>query len=133
MSNIRLLRNMLLNLLERNKIKKRLKMRYPDEIYNDISNFNYVEDFPYPTNREFDKNELDFLESNKFVNPLDYDIGRSHDFDINEMKPKNYLSELEQDIERAEKLGVLDEFLKAKEKRKYQENINFDDLDDIPF
>lgn len=137
MSNIRLIRNMILNLLERNRIKKRLNMRYPDEILNDISDLfhPYAEDIAWenlPTERELDRFDLEKLMSNKFIDPYE---NRNAYVTNKDMFPKNYLSEFEQDMERAEKLGVLDEFLKAKQERKFQERLKFlelEELDNLP-
>ena len=74
MSNIRMLRNMLLNLLERRNIRKRLDMRYPDEILNDISDYkyHYNDDYWYdsfPTERDLEQEDLRNLLADKFLDP----------------------------------------------------------------
>ena len=103
MSNIRMLRNMLLNLLERRNIRKRLDMRYPDEVINDISDYRrrYNEDARldiFPSERDLEKNDLQRLLEDKFLDPNEIKQANTKTKD---MFPKDYLSDFEKRLEEA--------------------------------
>ena len=111
MSNIRMIRNMLLNLLERRNIRKRLDMRYPDEILNDISDYRRkydTEGLYDPSERDLEQYDLKTLLTDKYLDPNEVKQANTKTKD---MFPKDYQTDFERALEEAKSRNRVQEFL----------------------